>query len=274
MHDPDLIIRTSGEQRLSNYLLWQSAYSELLFTDGAVARLLARGLRGRARGVRGAQAPLRRPMSTARARRPDPRRRRGASDLPGRVLWAVPAVAFAIFIICSGGWIFAVGILVLGVVCLHELCRMYECAAAGQARRLHRARRASRSRRRSAASSRSLLALVAFFPLLFLLALAMPRSDGATMTAGMALTTFGVVWVGLAVAHAVLLRELPHGGGIVVDVLVGTFIGDTGAYLGGRASAPAARAADLAEQDRRGAADRIRGRGRRRPGAPASTRTG
>src|SRR5690349_24684029 len=33
MHDPDLIIRTSGEQRLSNYLLWQSAYSELYFTD-------------------------------------------------------------------------------------------------------------------------------------------------------------------------------------------------------------------------------------------------
>jgi undecaprenyl diphosphate synthase len=31
MHDPDLIIRTSGEQRLSNYLLWQSAYSELVF---------------------------------------------------------------------------------------------------------------------------------------------------------------------------------------------------------------------------------------------------
>jgi undecaprenyl diphosphate synthase len=33
MHDPDLIIRTSGEQRLSNYLLWQSAYSELIFRD-------------------------------------------------------------------------------------------------------------------------------------------------------------------------------------------------------------------------------------------------
>jgi undecaprenyl diphosphate synthase len=33
MHDPDLIVRTSGEQRLSNYLMWQSAYSELVFTD-------------------------------------------------------------------------------------------------------------------------------------------------------------------------------------------------------------------------------------------------
>jgi undecaprenyl diphosphate synthase len=33
MHDPDLVIRTSGEQRLSNYLLWQAAYSELHFTD-------------------------------------------------------------------------------------------------------------------------------------------------------------------------------------------------------------------------------------------------
>jgi undecaprenyl diphosphate synthase len=33
MHDPDVVIRTSGERRLSNYLLWQSAYSELVFRD-------------------------------------------------------------------------------------------------------------------------------------------------------------------------------------------------------------------------------------------------
>ena len=33
MHDPDLVIRTSGEERLSNYLLWQAAYSELVFAD-------------------------------------------------------------------------------------------------------------------------------------------------------------------------------------------------------------------------------------------------
>lgn len=33
MHDPDLIIRTSGERRISNYLLWQAAYSELVFRE-------------------------------------------------------------------------------------------------------------------------------------------------------------------------------------------------------------------------------------------------
>ena len=33
MHDPDLVIRTSGEQRISNFLMWQSAYSELHFPD-------------------------------------------------------------------------------------------------------------------------------------------------------------------------------------------------------------------------------------------------
>jgi undecaprenyl diphosphate synthase len=33
MHDPDILIRTSGEQRISNYLLWQCAYSELVFRD-------------------------------------------------------------------------------------------------------------------------------------------------------------------------------------------------------------------------------------------------
>jgi undecaprenyl diphosphate synthase len=33
MHDPDLLIRTSGEMRISNYLLWQCAYSELVFRE-------------------------------------------------------------------------------------------------------------------------------------------------------------------------------------------------------------------------------------------------
>ena len=35
--DPDLVIRTAGEQRISNFLLWQSAYAELYFPDALLA---------------------------------------------------------------------------------------------------------------------------------------------------------------------------------------------------------------------------------------------
>jgi len=82
--------------------------------------------------------------------------------------------------------------------------------------------------------SQVLLAAVAFVPVMFLLALAMPPREGVTVTSGMAITLFGVFWIGMAIAHAVLLRDSLHGNGIVIDVLVGTFVGDTGAYLGGR----------------------------------------
>ena len=60
------------------------------------------------------------------------------------------------------------------------------------------------------------------------------RAAARPARSGMAITIFGVAWIGLSFAHGVLLRELPHGGAILIDVLVGTFIGDTGAYLGGR----------------------------------------
>ena len=56
----------------------------------------------------------------------------------------------------------------------------------------------------------------------------------ASPTVSIAGTLLGVYWIGFAFAHAVLLRELPHGNAIIIDVLIGTFIGDTGAYLGGR----------------------------------------
>jgi phosphatidate cytidylyltransferase len=167
-------------------------------------------------------------MSTRRRRR-----RGGGSDLGLRVLAAIPAVAFAIFIIYYGGWIFAGGALLLGIVCLHELFRMYDSrrpvrlagflAIGGLA-----------VAALEGGDRQVLLALVAFVPVMFLLALAMPRRDGVTMTDGMAITTLGVVWVGMAIAHAILLRGTPHGDGIIVDILVGTFLGDSGAYFGGR----------------------------------------
>ena len=167
-------------------------------------------------------------MSTQRRPRP----RRGGSELLPRILVAVPAVAYAIFIIRYGEWVFAIGILLLGFVCLHELYRMYDALRpirlAGFIAITGLAVAAMEGDRQI------LLALVAFIPLMFLLGLATPRREDAPLTTGMAITTFGVVWVGMAVAHAILLRGTPHGDGIIVDILVGTFLGDTGAYLGGR----------------------------------------
>jgi phosphatidate cytidylyltransferase len=169
-------------------------------------------------------------MSTRRAR---PRRRGVGGDLGRRILVAIPAIAYAIAIIVAGGWIFAAGILVLGFVCLHELFRMYEVVRpvklAGFLALTGLAVAAVEGGERQV-----LLVTVASLPLIFLLGLVMPRRDAATLTEGMAITLLGTFWVGMAVAHAVLLRELDHGDGIVVDVLVGTFLGDTGAYLGGR----------------------------------------
>jgi phosphatidate cytidylyltransferase len=169
----------------------------------------------------------------ARTRSGSRRPRRGRSDLLPRVAVALPAIVYAVVITYFGGWVFAGGVFVLGVICLHELFRMYEglrpvklagfaaLAGLGVAALLGDERQV-------------LLAMVAFVPVMFLIALAMPQREGVTVTDGMAVTVFGVFWVGMAIAHAILLRETPHGDGIVIDILVGTFVGDTGAYLGGR----------------------------------------
>jgi phosphatidate cytidylyltransferase len=173
----------------------------------------------------------RRPSSSSRRRRAP--RRRGGSDLLARILVAVPAIAFAIFITATGGWVFTAGVVALGLLCLHEFFRLYErlrpVKLAGFAALIGLGIAANLGGERQV-----LLAAVAFVPVLFLLAMAMPPREGTTMTMAMAITTFGTFWIGMAISHAVLLRGTPHGDGIVIDILVGTFLGDTGAYLGGR----------------------------------------
>ena len=152
-------------------------------------------------------------------------------DLMERVLVAVPAALFAIFIVVQGGLVFALGLIALGIVALNELYGLMRRAKpvdlAGYLAIAGMVLLATYEQRADV-----LIALVAALPLAFLLAMARPSM--ANVSWGLAATVLGVVWVGLPLAHAVFLRSLDHGDGLVVDVLVATFVGDTAAYAGGR----------------------------------------
>jgi phosphatidate cytidylyltransferase len=151
------------------------------------------------------------------------------SDLGARVLVAIPAVAVAIFLVVEGGLVFTLGLFVLGAICMHELYAMYARAYPARLAGLI-ALAGLLAAALYGAQFQILLVAVAAIPLAFGLVLAGPRPS----VGGLALTLLGIYWIGFAFAHAVLLRGLPHGEGIVIDVLVGTFLGDTGAYFGGR----------------------------------------
>jgi len=158
------------------------------------------------------------------------RRRNQSSDLLARVLAAIPAIFFAVTIVVHGEWPYTLGLIALGWVCLHEAFWMLEAAypvrlagflgLAGLLVAAH-----------LGGPDAVLGALAATVPLTFLFGLAQVRAGAA----GLAVTLFALVWIGVALAHAVMLRDLPHGGGVVAAVLVGTFAGDTGAYFAGRA---------------------------------------
>ena len=134
-------------------------------------------------------------------------------------------------IIWQGGWVFAAGIGALAVVCVHELSVMFERArpvrlaamigvvglvVAGTAG--GETPGAARAGGHAAAD--------------VLPGVAMPQRE--RITASISVTMLIIVWIGLGVAHAALLRGLDHGGALVLMVLLGTFFGDTFAYFGGR----------------------------------------
>jgi len=156
-------------------------------------------------------------------------RDRPRSDLGARLLAAVPAIAVALFLVIEGGLVFALGMFALGAVCMHELYSMYRRAQPARLAGLI-ALAGLLAAALYGAQSQVLLVAVAALPLVFGLTLLAPRPS----VGGIAVTLLGIYWIGFALAHAVLLRGLPHGTGIVIDVAVGTFLGDTGAYLGGR----------------------------------------
>jgi phosphatidate cytidylyltransferase len=147
-----------------------------------------------------------------------------------RILVAVPAAILAIVFIDLGGLAFALFMIVIGWLCMHELYRALErwrpLAIVGFAALAGMVIAARYGSQRDVME-----VAVAALPVVFVFALA--RGGGRT-TITVAGTLLGVYWLAVAFSHAVLLRELPHGNAVIIDVLVGTFLGDTAAYAGGR----------------------------------------
>lgn len=151
------------------------------------------------------------------------------SDLRARIIVAVPAIGVALTLVLAGGGVFAAGMLVLGAIMLHELFLMFSSAHPSRLGGLIGVAGLVVAAQLGDPSD-VLMAMMASFPVVFLLILLQPKGGAP----GISVTMLGITWIGVALAHAVLLRRLPHGEAILIDVLVGTFLGDTGAYLGGR----------------------------------------
>ena len=149
-----------------------------------------------------------------------------------RIAIALPLIAFAILIVAEGGIVWTLGVIVLGIVCLHELYDMMRRARpvdlAGFATVVALCFTALYGHK-----GQLVLVIVCSVPLTFLLALLRPARRDVSW--GISATYLGILWIGLALAHAVLLRQLHHGGALVIDSLIAIFIGDTAAYFGGRA---------------------------------------
>lgn len=147
-----------------------------------------------------------------------------------RILVAVPLAAVAIGFIDVGGILFAAFMIAVGLTCLLELYRLLDrwrpVPVVGFAAVVAMVLAARRGGERD-------LVLVAAItvPVLFAFVALRGQPHPSVSIAG---TLLGVYWIGIAVTLTVLLRELPHGKSVIIDVLLGTFIGDTAAYIGGR----------------------------------------
>ncbi len=173
------------------------------------------------------------------ARRPRPerkhrRRRRNPlrGETAGRVLVAIPWIAFAIAIVVAGGLPFTIALVAIGAVSLREFAVM-AAAARPLALPAYLAVAGLVLAAHFGTSFNVLLVLAASFPVIFLFAVRRRDRDGITIS--IAVTVLGIVWIGMPLVHAVLLRDLPdHGAALMINVLVGTFASDTGAYATGR----------------------------------------
>jgi phosphatidate cytidylyltransferase len=156
---------------------------------------------------------------------------RRPSDLLARVLVAVPAAILAIVFVDLGGTAWAILMILIGALCLSELYRMLDRWRPAPAVGFAAVTAMVLVARFGSAKGVLEVAMISL-PVCFLAILARGQSRMATVS--IAGTMLGILWLGLAVAHAELLRRLPHGGGVLIDIMVGTFLGDTAAYFGGR----------------------------------------
>jgi phosphatidate cytidylyltransferase len=148
-----------------------------------------------------------------------------------RIFVGVPAAIVAIVFVDLGGLAFALFMAAIGLACMYELynllSRWRPLPLIGFAALLGMVLAARYGSQRVV-----LEVAMGTVPLVIVFVIVRVQARGATVS--IAGTLLGVYWIGLAFAHAVLLRQLPHGNAIIIDVLVGTFLGDTAAYLGGK----------------------------------------
>ncbi|HSC04062.1 MAG TPA: phosphatidate cytidylyltransferase [Solirubrobacteraceae bacterium] len=146
------------------------------------------------------------------------------------MLVAIPLAIATIIFINLGGLAFQLFIIAAGLICVHECYRLLGAwrpvsvvgfaALAGMV-----------FAARSGGQGGVLEVAMAAVPVTLILVLAREQARPTVAIGG---TLLGVYWIGLAFAHVELLRELPHGDSVLLDVLVGTFVADTAAYAGGR----------------------------------------
>jgi phosphatidate cytidylyltransferase len=172
------------------------------------------------------------PPPPPRPPRPPQRPRRIQGETLKRVLVALPWIAFAIAITVAGGIVFAAAMVAIGVLCLGEYMAM-TAGARPIAIPAYAAVAALIVAAHFGSAFNVLMVLAATFPLLFAFGAGERHRDGVTIS--ISVTLLGILWIGIPLVHAVLLRDLPqHGGALLVDVLVGTFVADTAAYATGR----------------------------------------
>ncbi len=167
------------------------------------------------------------PRRARETRETTPRR---GSDLLTRILVAIPLAAVTVVFIDLGGVAFAVFMIAVGLAGLHELYQLLErwrpVTIVGFAAVIAMVLTARHGGERDI-----VLVGAAALPVAFLFVAGRRRGRHSVAVAG---TLLGVSWIGVAVTLTVLLRQLPNGKGVIIDVLLATFIGDTAAYLAGR----------------------------------------